>query len=45
MVLTDDLFTLPPERLATARVLMTLIDGEVVYAAEASASGEPAGDR
>jgi len=34
VVLADDLFALPPEKIGEARVLMTLIAGEVVYRAE-----------
>ena len=34
VVLAEDLFALPPERIGEARALMTLIGGEVVYRAD-----------
>jgi predicted amidohydrolase YtcJ len=43
VVLSDDLFALPPERIATARVLLTLLDGETAYRDPGFGAGEPAG--
>lgn len=37
VVLSHDLFALPPDEIATASVLLTLIDGEIVYATAPSA--------
>ena len=34
VVLSDDLFTLPPERIKDARVTMTIVGGKVVYQAK-----------
>jgi predicted amidohydrolase YtcJ len=41
VVLSDDLFALPPARIATARVLMTLIDGAVVYSRDSTTAAPP----
>jgi predicted amidohydrolase YtcJ len=37
ILLSDDLFALPPERIPRARVLLTLLGGEVVYTQEGAA--------
>ncbi|MCP4006931.1 MAG: hypothetical protein GY725_22350 [bacterium] len=34
VVLERDLFAIPPEEIGEVRVLLTLLDGEVVYEAE-----------
>jgi hypothetical protein len=31
VVLSENVFALPPDRIATARVLLTLLDGKPVY--------------
>lgn len=44
VVLEDDLFALPPEEISEARVLMTILGGEVVYRAEGAPAPTPTSD-
>lgn len=37
VVLSKDIFALPPEELLTAKVILTIVGGKIVYSAEASA--------